>query len=323
MEALRALAEIHAAHRLAPAGYAGPNAGLRLLDEALGVVEAIGGHHEKSELYTEIARAHERAGDVQGALRAERAARAEERNEQNRRAANQLLLARERNETERQRIEAEWQRSIAQAESRNGARTLEVALDTLEQLRLVGQDITAHLDPGAMLEAIDGHLRRLADVSFIGVLCVPRFRKAKKLTRCTRSSAGDRFPCRDIALERTSNPTARGPRAKFSPRKSTSRPTSPAIPGHAHSGHGPQAKPLVSARCTLHDELLGGPHGAIVVAGRIRRTREARCSGPCAATWRVTFGQRAHPWRAWRRSTASCSKTEADMRRLATTDPRR
>ncbi len=221
VEALRALAEIHAKHRLAPPGYAGPNAGLRLLDEALGVVEAIGGHHEKSELYTEIARAHEAARDPEGALRAERAARAEERNEQNRRAANQLLLARERNETERQRVEADWQRSIAQAESER-ARVLEAALETLEQLRLVGQDITAHLDPGAMLEAIDRHLTRLADVSYIGVFVFHA--EGNTLTAATPSNAGVRSRCA-TSRSRTSSPSGRVRRA--SARKSTWKPTRP------------------------------------------------------------------------------------------------
>ena len=122
VEALRSLAEIHATHRPAPGEANDASAALRFLDEALGVVESIGGHHEKSQLYTEIARAHEAAGDPVRALGAERAARAEEVKEQNRRAANRMLLARERHETERQRVEAELQRSLAAAETERAAR---------------------------------------------------------------------------------------------------------------------------------------------------------------------------------------------------------
>ena len=150
-EALRSLAEIHTSHRI---GSADAHAAVGFLEQALKVAEAVGGHHEKSQLYTEIARAHESAGDLAAALAAERAARAEEVRESGRRAANRVLLARERHEGERQ------------AER---ARALESALSTLEQLRQVGQDVTSHLDPAAMLRSLDGHLRRFAEVSFIAV----------------------------------------------------------------------------------------------------------------------------------------------------------
>ena len=167
VEALRSLAEAQATHHAALAG-GDPRLALGYLEEALAVVEEIGGHHEKSELYTEIARAHEAVGDTGRALATERLARAEELREQNRRAGNQLMLARERHETERQRVEAVLQRSLAAAQSDRAA-TLESELRTLEDLRRVGQDITAHLDPAAMLVALDGHLARLADVTFSGV----------------------------------------------------------------------------------------------------------------------------------------------------------
>ncbi|APV49101.1 hypothetical protein BWI17_05045 [Betaproteobacteria bacterium GR16-43] len=154
VEALRSLAEIYGTHgaELGEAGNA--TLALRCLDQALGVVESIGGHHEKSQLYTEMAVAHEAAGDLARALAAERRARLEEAREKDRRAVNQLMLAQERHETER---------------AREQARALEETLGTLEQLRKVGQDITAHLDADGMLHALDRHLGQLADVSFIGV----------------------------------------------------------------------------------------------------------------------------------------------------------
>src|SRR5690606_7611676 len=107
VEALRSLAEVHATHHPSGAPASDDAIALRHLEEALRVVEAIGGHHERSQLYSEIARAHEAAGDLAASLAAERRARAEEANEQHRRAANRLLLARERRETERQKVEAE------------------------------------------------------------------------------------------------------------------------------------------------------------------------------------------------------------------------
>ncbi|HST00605.1 MAG TPA: diguanylate cyclase [Usitatibacter sp.] len=311
VEALRALAEIHASHRLAPSGYAGPNSGLRLLDEALGVVEAIGGHHEKSELYTEIARAHETTGEMQNALRAERAARREERTEQNRRAANQLLLARERNETERQRAEAEWQRSIAHAESER-ARTLEAALDTLEQLRLVGQDITAHLDPGAMLEAIDRHLRSLADVSFIGAYVFHA--EGNTLTRHA-IERGRSLPVRDIALEDLESYGARAARERQE------------IYVEADEGGAPGARiPGTDVKRTLwfgplllHEELLGvltvQSSTPSAYSEREKLVFRTLCGYVAVAFANArTHGELEEKHR-------QLLKTEADMRRLATTDP--
>ncbi len=153
VEALRSLAEIHGV-RAAAGDPAGSARALACLEQALGVVGEIGGHHEKSQLHSEIARAHERAGDLARALAAERAARAEEARENDRRTLNRLLLARERHEAER---------------ASERARALEATLETLEQLRQVGQDITAHLEVGGMLRSIERHLARLADVTYLAV----------------------------------------------------------------------------------------------------------------------------------------------------------
>ena len=176
VEALRSLAEIHAA-RGAPAGES-----LACLEQALAVVESIGGHHEKAQLYGEIARAHERAGDLRSALAAERAAHAEDVKEGDRRTLNRLLLARERHEAEK---------------ALERARSLEASLETLEQLRQVGQDITAHLDAAGMLRAIDRHLARLADVTFLAVLV---FDAAGACLRRSGIERGRELPDRDIAL---------------------------------------------------------------------------------------------------------------------------
>ena len=310
VEALRALAEIHARHGLAPMGFAGPKAGLRLLDEALDVVEAIGGHHEKSELYTEIARAHEATGDMPAALRAERAARAEERNEQNRRAANQLLLARERNETERQRVEADWQRSIAEAETER-ARALEAALDTLEQLRLVGQDITAHLDPGAMLEAIERHLSQLAHVSFIGVYVFDA--QGNKLTRHA-IERGRSLPVRNIAIEDLESYGARAARERQEIYVEADE-TGP--PGTRIPGTGVK-RSLWFGPLALNDEILGvltvQSSRAAAYAEREKLVFRTLCGYVAVAFANArTHGELEEKHR-------QLVKTEAEMRRLATTD---
>ncbi|HLX22648.1 MAG TPA: tetratricopeptide repeat-containing diguanylate cyclase, partial [Usitatibacter sp.] len=89
-EALRSLAEIHAENA--------PREALRLLEQSLEVSEKLGGHHEKSQLWVEMARVNERMGDLAAALAAERKARAEQLAEQHRRAANQALVSRMRHE---------------------------------------------------------------------------------------------------------------------------------------------------------------------------------------------------------------------------------
>jgi len=62
------------------------------------VTEKLGGHHEKSQLWVEMARVNERMGDLAAALAAERKARTEQLAEQHRRAANQALVSRMRHE---------------------------------------------------------------------------------------------------------------------------------------------------------------------------------------------------------------------------------
>ena len=91
-EALRTLAEI----RLADS----PPDALAYLQQALELSSSLGGHHEKSQLLVEIARIHERSGDLAAALAAERSARAEQLAEQHARAANQVLVSRMRHEME-------------------------------------------------------------------------------------------------------------------------------------------------------------------------------------------------------------------------------
>lgn len=191
VEALRALAEIHATHRIPPEGGERPeSAALAFLREAVTVVDAIGGHHEKSELYGEMARAHEAVGDLASALAAERLARAEQEREASRQAANRVLLAQVRYDTERQRV-------IAAAESER-ARVLQTELDTLEQLRRVGQDITSNLDAPGMLRALDRHLGRLADVSFIGVFVLEGGRLRRHLIERGRMLPGGDIPLADF-----------------------------------------------------------------------------------------------------------------------------
>lgn len=311
VEALRSLAEIHASHRVDPPPGARPEeAPLGYLLEALTVVESIGGHHAKSDLYAEIARAHEAVGDVVHALEAERVARAEQVKEANRRAANLVLLAQVRYDTERERVEAQYQRSLAAAES-DRARTLEATLETLDHLRRVGQDITSHLEASVMLEALDRHLGRLADVSFIAVFVLDA---ADGKLRRYSIERGRVLPERDVPLADFESYAARVARDRKELYVETEEGGRPAtrIPG-------------TQATCSLwfgpliaKEELLGVltvQTPTVRAYGDREKLIFRTVSGHAAVALANarTHGELAEKHRR-------LAETEAEMRRLATTD---
>jgi diguanylate cyclase (GGDEF)-like protein len=294
-EALRSLAEIHSSHH--PEGGRSDAAALGYLDRALAVVDAVGGHHEKSQLYAEIARAHEAAGDFAAALKAERAARDEALRESNQRAANRLLLARERHVAERQ------------AER---ARELESTLATLEQLRLIGQDVTSHLAPAEMLRAMHRHLVGLADVGMIAVFAFDA--AGARLTRHA-IERGKLLSNRDIPLADFESYAARAARERreiFVDAEEGGRPAT-RIPGTEVT------RSLWFGPLLRGDELLG------VLTVQSARThaygeREKLIFRTLAGYAAVAFANaRTHgELEAKHRRLIA---TEAEMRLLATTDP--
>jgi diguanylate cyclase (GGDEF)-like protein len=111
-EALRSLAQIHLE--------SAPREALRHLESALEVSTALGGHHEKSLLWVEIARVHERSGDLAAALAAERTARTEQLAEQNRRASNQAVVSRMKHEMEALALREAEMRRLASVDPLTG-----------------------------------------------------------------------------------------------------------------------------------------------------------------------------------------------------------
>lgn len=295
-ESLRSLAEIHSTHRIGD-GASDRSAALGYLDQALAVADAVGGHHEKSELYTEISRAREAAGDLAGALEAERAARAEEVKESGRRASNRLLLARERHEAERQ------------AER---ARALEASLATLEQLRQVGQDITSHLDPPPMLRALDEHLRRFADVGFIAVFVFEP--QGGRLMRHAIED-GRVLPVREVPLADFESYAARAARERREINVDAEEGGRPAtrIPGTAVT------RSLWFGPLLRGDELLGV---LTVQSPKVRAygDREKLIFRTVAGYAAVAFAN-ARTHGELESKHRRLIETEAEMRQLATTDP--
>jgi len=164
VEALRSLAEIHTTHKV-------PGAKLRPIDfltDALKVVDEIGGHHEKGQMFEELSRAHELAGDLPAALKAERHAREAASADAAQRATNMVLLAEVRYETEQRRQESEHQRRLLAAEAARVSE-LEASLETLAHLGHIGQEITSRHDVGGILDALNLHIGNLTEVHYMAV----------------------------------------------------------------------------------------------------------------------------------------------------------
>jgi diguanylate cyclase (GGDEF)-like protein len=307
VEALRSLAEVHSTHRKGEGDIA---LALRYLEQAVAVVEEIGGHHEKSQLHTEIAAAHEAAGDLARALDSERAARAEDAKEAHRRAANRLLLARERQETENQRREAELQRGRAAAESER-AQLLATTLGLLEHVRQVGQDITAHLEPSGMLAALDRHLANLAPVSFIGVFV---FNPAGgKLSR-HGIEQGRMLPVDDVALADLESYAARVARERreIHVDQPEGGPPGARIPGTQVT------RTLWFGPLLVNEELLGVLTVQTPVLNAYGQ-REHMIFRTVSGHVAVAFAN-ARTHGELERKHRRLAETEAEMRRLATTD---
>lgn len=162
VEALRSLAEVHLTHRLPG------KSPVEFLREAVRVVGEIGGHHEDGQLYAELSRALEAEGDLAGALEAERTARRLITADASERAANMVLLAQVRYQTEKQRDDATHQRNLLAAEAER-ARALETSLETLAHLGHIGQEVTARHDVAGILDALNLHIGNLTEVDFIAV----------------------------------------------------------------------------------------------------------------------------------------------------------
>lgn len=201
VESLRSLAEVHMNHKL-PGAQARP---VEFLERALAVVAEIGGHHETGQLHEELSRAYEAAGDLPAALKAEREARQAEKAEASRRASNMVLLAQVRYETEKQRLDADHQRSLVAAEA-SRARELETSLETLAHLGHIGQEITARHDVGGILDALNQHIGNLTEVHYMAVSLLEK--DGKTLIRSALDD-GKPIPLRRIDISALDSNAAR------------------------------------------------------------------------------------------------------------------
>lgn len=160
--ALRALAELDERY---------PNAEsqpLKHLEKALEVVNSMGGHSDLVELLEALSRCYERAGDLAQALAFDRQARTKSGNAESRRVANQLVALSLRHKTEQQRMDAEHQRHLAEAQAAR-ALELEASMQVLENLGEIGREITANLNLSNVLRILVSRLNKLMTVTFVGL----------------------------------------------------------------------------------------------------------------------------------------------------------
>lgn len=192
MESLRVLAGV----RWARTG--DPQEAVALLLQAIAKGEALDGMTGlRSDLYEDLARAYEAAGDFGKALSNERKARENWQRNFDRQNADRIHALQVRFDTAQAKAEAENQRLLANAEA---ARAVELdrANQTLERLGFIGQEITARLNSEAVFVTLSRHLRELmrVDTLFVGL----KDDGSQVIDIRFRVDDGNRLPPRQVSM---------------------------------------------------------------------------------------------------------------------------
>ncbi|WP_295996393.1 GAF domain-containing protein, partial [Rugamonas sp.] len=159
--ALRVLSIIHTEHTLPPpAGMTELNATLHYLHQALALASTIDGYTLPGDLLDALAREYAQAGSYAQAYEAALAASAAREKARNQEATNRAIAMQVHHQTENARAEGHHHRQLAESEARRAA-VLQQTSATLERLSVIGQEITAHLDAGAVFQALTRHVHLL------------------------------------------------------------------------------------------------------------------------------------------------------------------
>lgn len=159
--ALRVLAMIHARHDLpAPSPLEQLNASLHYLHQALTVADDIDGFVLPGDLLDALAREYAHAGEYARAYDIALDASAAREKGQSQEATNRAIAMQVRHQTEHARVEGYHHRELAASEARR-AEVLRQTSATLERLSAIGQEITTHLDAGAVFQVLDRHVHAL------------------------------------------------------------------------------------------------------------------------------------------------------------------
>ena len=170
--ALRVMAMIHSQHPRhglrAPTGITEPNAALHYLVQALAVAATIEGYIVPGDLYDAMAREYAGVGDYRRAYEVAMAASHARETTHSQEATNHAIAMQVHHQTEHARSEGHHHRKLAESEARR-AEVLARTSATLERLSAIGQEITAHLDAGAVFRALDRHIHGLLSASTFAI----------------------------------------------------------------------------------------------------------------------------------------------------------
>lgn len=203
MAALRVLAMLHARHELPPPpAMLERNPALHYLHRTLQVASSIDGYAPPGELLDALAREYAHAGDYARAYDIALEAGAARERSHTRQATNRAIAMQVRHQNEHARSEGDHHRELAASEARR-AEVLQQTSDTLERLSAIGQEITTHLDAGAVFQVLDRHVHALLPVNTFAVYMLDAAGTA--LHRAHGMEAGLPLPHNAIPL---SNPRA-------------------------------------------------------------------------------------------------------------------
>lgn len=159
--ALRVLALIHGQLQLTtPPGMAARNARLHYLHQALEAAQTIQGYTVPGDLYDALGAEYARLGDFQRAYDMATAASAAREKTHTLEATSRAIAMQVHHQTEQARAEGLHHRELAMSEARR-AEVLQQTSKLLERLSAIGQEITTHLDAGAVFQALDRHTHAL------------------------------------------------------------------------------------------------------------------------------------------------------------------
>jgi len=172
--ALRVMSLIHLRHQLpAPDGMTEPNATLHFLHQALAVAGHINGYTLPADLHDALAREYAQIGDYRQAYASAQLAAAAREKTHSQDATNRAIAMQVQHQTEHARAEGFHHRELAAAEARR-VHLLQQTSSMLERLSVIGQEITTHLDAGAVFQALDRHVQALLPAQTLAIyMCDP------------------------------------------------------------------------------------------------------------------------------------------------------
>ncbi len=205
--ALTVLALIHTRHALpVPEPLFGPNAALHFLRQAMAVAATIDGYTVPADLLDAVASEYAGVGDYARAYEVALRAGAARDQAHMLQAANRAAAVEVQHQADAARTAAGHQRGLAAAEAMR-AEVLRQTSATLEHLVAIGQEITTHLESGAIFRALDRHVHGLLDAVHLSIFVIEA--DGDSLTCAYGIDAGRQLPGTRLSLTDPAHDAAR------------------------------------------------------------------------------------------------------------------